>query len=318
MTGWGARPGANVVLSYHRIRPAAASTGIPEAEGPAAVGMVVHEDRFRRHLAALAGRYEVVPARDARRRGARRRVAITFDDGYADNAVVAAPALRHFGLPATFFATTVGLEAGTEYWWDRLEHALLSAAPVPGRLRLRAGRASIEMSAATLDERATAFRTLTKLLRSSPPTVVEDVVGQLEATTGVPLVACDAHRRMSAAQLRELAEHPLFEIGSHTCTHACLRSLSRTASRRELTRSREVLAEVLGAPPSLLAYPYGAPPSVGRRHRAEARRAGYELAFVNTAGSADRSSPTAVHRLPVVDCEAEELLASVDSWMAGS
>lgn len=316
VTGWRASRGSNVVLSYHRVSPAAAPSPGTPAE-VAGRGMVVTAPRFRRQLAALAERYEVVPARHARERGVRPRVAITFDDGYADNAEVAAPALRELGLPATFFVTTDGLGHRTEFWWDQLEHLLLSSVHVPDRLHLVTEVAAIELITATPAQRAAAFKAVTRMLRSSPPTVVEQALGQLARAVGTAPEPCEAHRRMSIAQLRELSHHPLFEIGSHTCTHAALRALPRAASRRELAVSQQVLGEVVGHPPELLAYPYGAPPSVGRRDRIEARRAGYELAFVNTPGSADRSPRFAVHRLPVVDCEAEELLGLVDAWMVG-
>ncbi|HEX5765449.1 MAG TPA: polysaccharide deacetylase family protein, partial [Woeseiaceae bacterium] len=39
-------------------------------------------------------------------------VAITFDDGYADNVDNALPVLRKYGVPATFFITSDTLETG--------------------------------------------------------------------------------------------------------------------------------------------------------------------------------------------------------------
>jgi len=56
---------------------------------------------FERQMAWLAERGCVLPLVEAAARG--EGVALTFDDGYRDNLVNAAPILRARGLPATFF-----------------------------------------------------------------------------------------------------------------------------------------------------------------------------------------------------------------------
>ena len=48
-----------------------------------------------------------------------RRLALTFDDGFADNAEVAAPLLARLGLPAAFFLSAGGIEEGAAPWPDR-------------------------------------------------------------------------------------------------------------------------------------------------------------------------------------------------------
>ncbi|MCK5799686.1 MAG: polysaccharide deacetylase family protein, partial [Deltaproteobacteria bacterium] len=65
-------------------------------------------DAFCRHLAA---HYEVLPLEELERQRhsgkvPSRAVALTFDDGYADNYHLALPILRRYGLPATVFVTT--------------------------------------------------------------------------------------------------------------------------------------------------------------------------------------------------------------------
>lgn len=44
--------------------------------------------------------------------------AITFDDGYRDNARNAAPILKEFGLPASFFVSTNFIDSNVVPWWD--------------------------------------------------------------------------------------------------------------------------------------------------------------------------------------------------------
>src|SRR5689334_22252023 len=51
---------------------------------------------------------------------ARSAVAVTFDDGYADNLDHAAPLLRDRQIPATVFVATAGLNNAAEFFWDDL------------------------------------------------------------------------------------------------------------------------------------------------------------------------------------------------------
>ena len=50
-------------------------------------------------------------------------VALTFDDGYENNVLHAAPALADFGMPASFFLATAHIGTGRWIWTDRIEHA---------------------------------------------------------------------------------------------------------------------------------------------------------------------------------------------------
>lgn len=47
-----------------------------------------------------------------------RHLVITFDDGYLDNYLLAAPILRHLNLPACFFVATNLIESREIPWWD--------------------------------------------------------------------------------------------------------------------------------------------------------------------------------------------------------
>ena len=91
--------GRLTVVTYHQVLD------------PADDGSSVGTDCFRQQMEYLRETYSVVPLQEgvkrlALRQTPQRLVAITFDDGYLDNATTAAPIMRALGLPATFFVST--------------------------------------------------------------------------------------------------------------------------------------------------------------------------------------------------------------------
>ncbi len=104
------------IFAYHGV------TGrISAAEN--ADGFFVHPDVFEAHLRTLAGHYTVMPLTQIitacveGKTVPDRAAAITFDDGYANNAEVAVPLLQKHHLPATFFITTGFIDRTHRPWW---------------------------------------------------------------------------------------------------------------------------------------------------------------------------------------------------------
>lgn len=95
------------ILTYHSLDPSGSAISVSPAE-------------FRRQVAWLAsGRVRVVPLPDLRRLPPTvNAVALTFDDGFANFAEVAAPLLRDYSLPATLFVVA-GHVGGNNNWGGR-------------------------------------------------------------------------------------------------------------------------------------------------------------------------------------------------------
>ncbi len=302
--------GRDVVLLYHRVS---------DDPSPDPGGMVVPPALFRQHMTALQKWFDVVSAADVRDPRDRPAAAVTLDDGYLDNLEHAVPILRELGVPATFFivADTIGVGVGPdpveEYWWDRLEHLLLEDGPGPSSLGLRVGGRRILLDVTNPVARTRSYAVLTAALHRRPPDVVRQVVARLEGVWP-RAVSCHRHRRMTSDQVRDISRDPLFDIGSHTCSHASLATLPRTRSRAELERSRASLEMLLGDRPALLAYPYGAPGTVVRRDARQARAAGYDAAFVNVAGPVEGADRYALPRITVGRWSVDHLHRAVTAW----
>jgi peptidoglycan/xylan/chitin deacetylase (PgdA/CDA1 family) len=89
----------------------------------------------------------------------------------------------------------------------------------------------------------------------------------------------------TADQLRRMVAGP-WEVASHGMCHVDLRTLESQQRRAQLRAAREGLSELLRRPVHELAYPYG---SNDEAVRADARAAGYRLAFVaNSRPSKDQ------------------------------
>jgi peptidoglycan/xylan/chitin deacetylase (PgdA/CDA1 family) len=264
-----------------------------------------------------------------------RAVAITFDDGYADNLLAAAPLLERYDMPATFFVTAGMIGTDREFWWDDAERIAFSpralAAPVPGISVVWTtddGAPPAVGSATAPDDwtiakamdptpRHRLYRALCNALRPLPASEQELKLRALREWAGVPVVARPAYRALSVEELRALGARPRLSIGAHTMTHPVLSLLPAAAQRDELMRSRTVLEGHLASAVPIAAYPYGTRGDVSQETVSAARAAGFDFAMANEPGAAWRwSSRWRVPRQLVRDWDATTFAAQLDAWFA--
>src|SRR3989344_3041885 len=87
-------------------------------------GKFITPQAFRKHLEWLKQNFDIVPLTEMLEERRPRSLALTFDDGYANNYTDAFPILRELGVPATFFVTTDFIENGMPLPVDVVEYAL--------------------------------------------------------------------------------------------------------------------------------------------------------------------------------------------------
>jgi len=237
------------ILRYHAICG-------PEGYGYADPQICITPENFERHVAYLSSAYSVVRLDEAMRRIAAgdalppNAVAITFDDGYADN-LEAARILARYNATATFYITAGCLAGGQPFWPAEIRH-LVAAIRQP-RLQIDASGVALDLPLGSDEDRTAAVRRLTKAFKSNVIPVREELRAHLRRAAGDPAMP---RIMLTWDEVREM--HALgMTIGSHTMTHPNLPSAGLTAARGELTSSRTRLEHEVSAPVTMFSYPNG-------------------------------------------------------------
>lgn len=217
-------------------------------------------------------------------------VAITFDDGYLDNRLLALPILQKHGLKAIFFIATAFIQERRLYWWDRAAYLIKRSErdaitlDYPGPFTLE------------LEPRQQAIFKLLRFVKSCRALDMERFLAGLAVATGVPWSrelerAFADQLLMTWDDVRELTRAGM-DVESHTRTHRILQTLGPTELADELEGSRRDLQRELGRAPCALAYPIGKPLSKTSPIRSAMVRAGYQIGLTNGTG------PTPTWRRP--------------------
>ena len=189
-----------------------------------------------------------------------REVALTFDDGLANNARHAAPALAAAGVPATFFVCAERIARGRWLWNHEARARLRRLAPGArdGLARdLGAPAAAVEAFVAWMKGLGSGERArVEEALRASTP--------RFEATAAER----EAYDMMDADQLRAL-DPRWIDVGNHTRSHPILTTLSEAAIAEEVAGGRADLEDLLQREVPWFCYPNG---SEDERVRAVVRR----------------------------------------------
>lgn len=298
------------VLMYHRIANADYDPW----------GIAVSPDHFDQQLAELGREREVMSLAEfgtllAARKLPRRATAITFDDGYACNAHVAAPILRAHKHPATFFLATGAIDSELEFWWDELA-VLLVETCVPVSAVVTVGTKQFEIDFATPLVPPEVLKTWhwtapsqhvrlhnymniwseMRALRHTAQRVALDSMWQ--ACSARPF-SRDNYRPLTARAVKTLEVAGLFHIAPHSVTHAALSGLPEEAQRLEILSSRDACAALANNTTAIFSYPYGDNSLITRRIVQEA---GFAMACSTESRAVDATSdPFAIPRFQVPD-----------------
>jgi peptidoglycan/xylan/chitin deacetylase (PgdA/CDA1 family) len=188
-------------------------------------------------------------------KGSRRQPAVllTFDDGFRNNAEVAAPILRRHKVPAVFFIASRHCTPGRYLWFTYLR--MLTAFFPGSTVRLNGKAISLKGA-----DRERGIQEVTRQLlklKPHPGAIYDAIESQLPALESFVTaeILVDEGQGMLPEQIRDLAQDPLFTIGAHTVDHPRLTRCEPDEVAHQLAHNKAWLERVTGKVCDRFAYP---------------------------------------------------------------
>lgn len=274
------------------------------AERPSPFGLSEPVEWFERFCEIAAESYDVLPLAEleSRRRAGTlpaRAMALTFDDGYADNHDVAWPVLRKHGLPATLFVTTGTVGGKNLLWFRRIAHIFETARP--RELPVTVGPWTFPLD--TEGDRVASAQRVAGELKKVPAARREEVIAELGEAFGVTDFS-PLHREMVTWDQLRAMDAAGFAVEAHTVTHPILSAESLEDATHEIAASREVLSAELRRPVELFAYPNGKTEDFTDDVARAVERAGFRAAFTAEFHAASPSNDP--YKIPRVSAYAHD------------
>ena len=214
-------------------------------------------------------------------RAVKRFVTFTFDDGYADNLTEALPVFEKYQAPFAVFLTTGFPDNQVVLWWYHLEKLVMGS----DQIEFRDGDQSYFYRTSTADEKNLAFRDIRRYIMQSKEQELLHRLENIFHTDREGLLSLTREMALSWDQVRELSDHPLSTVGSHTMNHLALSELPEQKAIAEIREANRIIEEQTGRAVEHMAYPYGIASTVGPREFEIAGQSRVKSAFTTESSN---------------------------------
>ncbi|MDQ3395673.1 MAG: polysaccharide deacetylase family protein [Bacteroidota bacterium] len=262
-----------VILMYHRVADVRSDPW----------QLTVSVKNFEEQMKVLQKVGNVMKLQDmgkaiAKGKQLKKAVAVTFDDGYADNYLYAEPILGKYKIPATIFVSSSFLGKDTEYWWDDLDRIFLQPGILPEQLFItinnKEHKWDLNGASNYTEEESIKYRTwlnweesptvrhrlyheMWHLLVNETDEEKRRVLNELNTWAHLDPEGRPDNKPLSLEQLRQIIKGGIIDIGGHTVSHPRLSSKSLEVQKQEILQGKIFLEDVLGKPIETFSYPFG-------------------------------------------------------------
>jgi peptidoglycan/xylan/chitin deacetylase (PgdA/CDA1 family) len=268
--------GRSVILTYHGVLSGSHDDYSYLNYNFVAAGTFDEQIRYLLEHYRPIGLAELVRCYTDRTPPPPRSVAITFDDGFANNYTVAFPILQKYSFPFTVFLTTGMIGApGAQLWSERVKRAIYLCPKASVDLRILGQQHTSQLDSPTAREQAT--RRVLQVLKRATPAERDAALCEIESVCGRPELRADDMERyqfLTWNEARAMASAGV-ELGSHTVNHPILSTLDDRTLAEELSASKNEIEAQTGRECHTFAYPNGQPGDFGAREKRALQAAGY-------------------------------------------
>lgn len=183
----------------------------------------------------------------------KKRVVLSFDDGFRDLYDNAFPILKKYNIPFTVYLVSDFPDGKADIWWIQLEHLL--------------------------DGNVERFEELMKEIYQSPQNMKEVMHQMTDSSADLELCK---ELSLTWEQLREMVDSGLCTVGGHTKTHSGLTRISNEKALYELTESKNAIENHLPVKVKHFSSPHS---MENESIRSLIKEVGYETAVIGYGGS---------------------------------
>jgi peptidoglycan/xylan/chitin deacetylase (PgdA/CDA1 family) len=191
-----------------------------------------------------------------------RAVAVSFDDGYEDNFIMAYPILKKFSIPATIFLTTGHIESTKIFWWDKVSEIIKKTnKPFVDLKDFQSFRNSSTNSPEliklnTFSRKVDAIMTIIKFFKTFEYHRIHEATDLLQKILDVGDKDIEPSSMLNWRQIKEMKRNGI-DFGAHTVTHPDLTKIAQDEAVKEIKSSKDTIEQKIDATIYGFAYPYG-------------------------------------------------------------
>ena len=248
--------GKGAILVYHRV------VKDEELEEDLELGLTVSCSSFEKHIKEIKSKYKICSmdefVKNLKKKTNEFMVAITFDDGYKDNLYQALPILTKHEVPASIYVTTRFLEEEVDIWWYELGEVIQNRKEINFEYQGKKFNLLLDNK----KRKFLAYQNLMKLFKSLKIDAQSELI---EKITNTKKRKNYSDICLNSEEILMLEKNPLITISSHGHNHQNLKILNDEEVKYEITKSLEVLENLINRKVKHFAYPFGGKDQVSTR-----------------------------------------------------